>query len=434
MRMYDVIYKKREGGRLTPDEIQFLVEGYTQKKIPDYQMSALLMAIYFQGMDVEETAIFTRVMAESGDEIHLSSIPGVTVDKHSTGGVGDTTTLVLIPLVSAAGVPVAKMSGPSLGHGGGTIDKLESIPGLVTEMSRSAFLRQVEQIGAAIIGQTGSLSPADKRLYALRDVTATVDSIPLIASSIMSKKIAGGAQGIVLDVKSGGGAFMKGQKEAHSLARIMVDLGKTLQRQMVALITNMDQPLGYSIGNALEVKEAIATLQGEGPADLEELSLQLGAHMLILAGEEENFDWAYKKLQDLLHSGKALEQLIRIIQAQKGDPRIVEEPERLPSSRFTCQLKSKAAGCITGLDAYQLGSLVMDLGAGRTQAGKTIDYGVGIVLEKKVGDQVLPGETLAIIHFNDDSKEPLYLERLSQAITVEEGSWEQPPLILDCIQ
>lgn len=431
MRMYDLIYKKRQGRQLTPEEIAYLVQGYLLDEIPDYQVSALLMAIYFQGMGLEETKALTEIMAESGDEICLSSIPGRVVDKHSTGGVGDTTTLVLVPLVSAAGIPVAKMSGRSLGHGGGTIDKLESIPGFVTDLSREAFLAQVHEIGAAVISQTGNLSPADKKLYALRDVTATVDSIPLIASSIMSKKIAGGAEGIVLDVKVGGGAFMKGQKEAISLAQVMVDLGKALKRRMVALITNMEQPLGSAVGNALEVKEAVATLRGEGPFDLLSLSLSLGAHMLFLAGENTSFDHCYGRLKKRLDAGYGLEQLEKIITAQGGDPRIIEDPDRLPAAKYTLSLKSEKNGFLTHIDAYRLGSLVMDLGAGRVIQSVPIDYGVGVVLKKKVGDAVSKGEELMVIHYNDRSKEDLWRQCFKGVFTIGEEKGEELPLIIE---
>lgn len=429
MRMYDLIFKKRQGERLTSQEIAYVIEGYTHGDIPPYQVSALLMAIYFQGMVVEEIAELTRAMAESGDTIDLSSIQGIKVDKHSTGGVGDTTTLVLVPLVSALGIPVAKMSGRSLGHGGGTIDKIESIPGFQTGIEREVFLRQVERIGAALVGQTGNLCPADKKLYALRDVTATVDSIPLIASSIMSKKIAGGADAILLDVKKGVGAFMRSLEEAEALAEMMVGLGRELGRETMAFITNMEEPLGLAAGNALEVKEAIATLKGEGPEDLEELSLKLGAAMVLLANEARDVEEATLRLKRVIESGQGLEQLATIIEAQKGDPHVVYEEERLPSSQYRVQVKSREDGFIQSIQAYEVGTLVRDLGAGRGVFHDTIDHGVGVVLTKRVGDEVMKGESLGIIHLNHKGKEEYYQRRLEEAFVVSEEPVEREPLI-----
>jgi len=408
MRMYDIILKKRNGKELTAGEIQYFIAGYNAGEIPDYQASALLMAIYFQGLGDRETADLTMAIRDSGEQADLSAIPGIKVDKHSTGGVGDKTTLVLVPLVAAAGVPVAKMSGRGLGHTGGTVDKLESIPGFNVTLEPAQFIDQVRRIGVAVVAQTGHLAPADKKLYALRDVTATVDSIPLIASSVMSKKLASGADAIVLDVKVGSGAFMRDTQSAFKLAQTMVAIGSRVGRRTVALITDMDQPLGFAIGNALEVKEAIDTLKGQGPGDLLELCLSLGAAMLLLAGKAESTAEGRAKLLTLLESGQALQKFIEFITAQGGDPRVAWEDGILPAAEFTADVPALASGYIQGINAEAIGRSVMLLGAGRENIDSRIDLSVGIVLKKKVGDPVKQGEALAVTHANSK-------ERLEQA-------------------
>jgi pyrimidine-nucleoside phosphorylase len=428
MRVYDLIYKKRQGEALTREEIKFLIDGYTAGDIPDYQLSAWAMAVFFQGMNEEEIADLTMAMVESGDMLDLSPIKGVKVDKHSSGGVGDTTTLVLAPLVSAAGVPVAKLSGRGLGHTGGTIDKLEAIPGFRTDLALNEFIENVNEVGVAVAGQTADLTPADKKLYSLRDVTATVDSIPLIASSIMSKKIAGGADGIVLDVKTGDGAFMEELEEAEKLARTMVEIGKRLERKTIALITDMSQPLGYAIGNALEVREAIQTLQGNGPADLTELSLQLGANMLLIAGRVGDFQEGYNLLEGLLQSGAALEQLGRLIQAQGGEAAVIEDERRLPQARYNVPVLAGEEGYLAAIKTKELGLLSVEIGAGRARKEDAIDPAVGFVLEKKVGDRVQPGDTLLVIHANNGDLEGIK-ERARKAFLITAEKPVLTPLI-----
>lgn len=428
MRVYDLIYKKRQGEVLEREEIRFLIDGYTDGSIPDYQIAAWAMAVFFQGMNDREIADLTMAMAASGDQIDLSPIRGFKVDKHSSGGVGDTTTLVLAPLVSAAGVPVAKLSGRGLGHTGGTIDKLESIPGFRTDLSLAEFIENVNQIGVAVAGQTADLTPADKKLYSLRDVTATVDSIPLIASSIMSKKIAGGADGIVLDVKTGDGAFMEKVEEAEKLARTMVEIGKHLERQTIAVITDMSQPLGYAIGNALEVKEAIATLQGRGPADLTELSLLLGANMLLLAGRTGSYQEGYDLLQELLETGAALEQFARLIRAQGGEAGIIDDVNKLPQARFNYPVTAGEEGYISAIRTRELGLLSVEIGGGRARKDDVIDPAVGFVLEKKVGDRVRPGDTLLVIHANTEDIGGMK-ERVRKAFLITPEKPEMNPLI-----
>lgn len=434
MRAYDIIYKKREGEKLSPEEIRYLIDGYTKGEIPDYQLSAWAMAVYFQGMDAEETAELTMAMAESGDRIDLSEIKGIKVDKHSTGGVGDTTTLVLAPLVSSAGVPVAKMSGRGLGHTGGTIDKLESIPGFKTDLEKEDFINNVNQIGVAVVGQTGNLTPADKKLYALRDVTATIDSIPLIASSIMSKKIAGGADGIVLDVKTGDGAFMKELEKSKELARAMVDIGQQLGRKTIAVITDMDEPLGFAVGNALEVKEAISTLKDEGPADLRELCLTLGANMLVIAEKARSFEDGYRLLEKNLKSGKALEQFRKLIKAQGGDEKVVDDFDILPSARYVVKVKSERAGFINKISTREVGLTAMAIGAGRSTKEDQIDPAVGIVIKKKYGDRVSRGDVLAEIHFNNKGFEKEARERLINSFKIIEEKPGDKKLIYDIIE
>lgn len=412
MRMVDIIEKKRDGQELTTAEINFFIEGYTKGEIPDYQASALAMAIYFQDMNDRERADLTRAMVESGDTIDLSAIDGVKVDKHSTGGVGDTTTLVLAPLVASLGVPVAKMSGRGLGHTGGTIDKLESIAGFHVELTREQFIDLVNRDKVAVIGQSGNLTPADKKLYALRDVTGTVNSIPLIASSIMSKKIAAGADAIVLDVKTGDGAFMKTQEDAEKLAHAMVRIGNHVGRKTIAIISDMSQPLGFAIGNALEVKEAIETLQDKGPKDLTELVLTLGSQMVILAGKAKTGEEAKEMLLDAIHSGKALAKFKEFLANQGGDASIVDDLTKLPQAKYKIELPAKQSGYISRMVADEIGVASMILGAGRATKEDVIDLAVGLVLHKKVGDKVEEGESILTIYSNrenvEDVKQKLY--------------------------
>lgn len=412
MRMVDIIEKKRDGKELTTAEINFFVEGYTKGEIPDYQASSLAMAIYFQDMNDRERADLTRAMVESGDTIDLSAIEGIKVDKHSTGGVGDTTTLVLAPLVASLGIPVAKMSGRGLGHTGGTIDKLESIDGFHVELTREQFIDLVNRDKVAVIGQSGNLTPADKKLYALRDVTGTVNSIPLIASSIMSKKIAAGADAIVLDVKTGDGAFMKTQKDAEELAHAMVRIGNHVGRKTIAIISDMSQPLGFAIGNALEVKEAIETLQGKGPKDLTDLVLTLGSQMVILANKAKTTEEAKAMLMDAITSGKALAKFKDFLANQGGDASIVDDLTKLPQAKFKIELPALKAGYISKMVADEIGVASMILGAGRATKEDVIDLAVGLVLHKKVGDKVEEGESILTIYSNrenvEDVKQKLY--------------------------
>lgn len=412
MRMVDLIEKKRDGLELTTEEIKFIINGYTDGSIPDYQVSALTMAIYFKGMTEKERADLTMAMVESGDQIDLSQIEGIKVDKHSTGGVGDTTTLVLGPLVAALGVPVAKMSGRGLGHTGGTIDKLESVEGFHVEIDNAEFIDLVNKNKIAVIGQSGNLTPADKKLYALRDVTATVDSIPLIASSIMSKKIAAGADAIVLDVKTGAGAFMKTLDDSRELAKAMVRIGNNVGRRTMAVISDMSQPLGLAIGNALEVKEAIDTLKGEGPEDLTELCLTLGSHMVYLAEKAGSLDEARTMLKNVIKDGSALEKLKEFLSSQGGDASIVDDPSKLPQAQFTFELEAKEDGFVSEIVADEVGTAAMLLGAGRATKESTIDLAVGLVLRKKIGDEVKKGESIVTIYSNfknvDEVKEKLY--------------------------
>lgn len=402
MRMVDLIEKKRDGKTLTKDEIDFIINGYTDKEIPDYQMSALLMAIFYQDMTDEEISNLTLAMANSGEIIDLSSIEGIKVDKHSTGGVGDTTTLVLAPLVASVGVPVAKMSGRGLGFTGGTLDKFESIPGFRIELSDQEFIDIVNKSKVAVIGQSGNLAPADKLLYALRDVTGTVDSIPLIASSIMSKKIAAGADAIVLDVTTGEGAFMKNLDDAKRLAQTMVRIGKLAGRQTMAVISDMSEPLGEAIGNSLEIVEAIDTLKGEGPEDLTEMCYVLGSQMVVLAGKAETLDDARQLLKEALDSGKALEKFREMIEDQGGDSSVVDHPEKLLTARYQSELPAKTSGYVTKLVANEIGIAAMLLGAGRKTKEDAIDHAVGIKLHKKVGEKIEAGESLLTIYANTE--------------------------------
>ncbi len=402
MRPYDVILKKRNGIELSKEEIEFMVMGFVNGEVPDYQMAAFLMAVYFRHMSETERYNLTEIMARSGDTIDLSPIPGVKVDKHSTGGVGDKTTLVLAPMVSACGLPVAKMSGRGLGHTGGTIDKLEAIPGFRTALSEEEFMKNVKEHGIAVVGQTANLAPADKKIYALRDVTATIDEISLIASSIMSKKLAAGADGIVLDVKVGSVAFMKDIASATDLARAMVDIGKRHGRETVALLTNMDRPLGRTVGNALEVKEAIETLKGDGPEDLEELCVELGAQMLKIGKIAETLNDARKMLRDSIKSGKAVEKFKELVEIQGGNSNVVDDLSLLGISSKTYEVKSPEDGYVYSMDAERVGIASMLLGAGRTKKEDKIDLSVGVELLKKTGDEVKKGETLCVLYYNDE--------------------------------
>lgn len=434
MRAVDLIMKKREGQELTTEEIQFLIDGFVSNEVCDYQIAALAMAIYFQGMTKREIADLTLAMMKSGDQIDLSEIIGVKVDKHSTGGVGDTTTMVLAPLVAACGAPVAKMSGRGLGHTGGTLDKLESIPGFKIELSSPEFIRNVNEIGIAVISQTGNLVPADKKLYALRDVTATVESIPLIASSIMSKKLAAGADGIVLDVKTGTGAFMKSYEDAKVLAREMVDIGNNLNRRTVAVLTDMDQPLGFAIGNALEVKEAVNTLKGAGPEDLSELCLTLGSYMLVLAGKAVNPVEGHRLLLEVIENGKALAKLKEMVQAQGGNPEVIDNLDLLPQAEQVVELMAWNSGYIQKINALKIGESAMLLGAGRVTKSSKIDLAVGVVLNKKIGDRVTSGEKLAELHVNDSTNLNDAMNLMHEAFVIGIEKPEQRPLVFEIVQ
>jgi pyrimidine-nucleoside phosphorylase len=431
MRMVDLIAKKRDGKELTTEEINFFIDGYTKGDIPDYQVSAMNMAIYFQDMTDRERADLTMAMVNSGETIDLSAIEGIKVDKHSTGGVGDTTTLVLAPLVAALDIPVAKMSGRGLGHTGGTIDKLESIEGFHVEISKDEFVNLVNQHKIAVIGQTGNLTPADKKLYALRDVTATVNSIPLIASSIMSKKIAAGSDAIVLDVKTGAGAFMKTVEDARELAHAMVSIGNNVGRKTMAVISDMSQPLGVAIGNSLEVQEAIDALRGEGPKDLEELCLALGRQMVFLAQKADSLEDAEEMLREVIRNGKALEKFKEFIQNQGGDPSVVDHPDRLPKAQYLIELPAQQDGIVAELVADEIGTAAMLLGAGRATKESEIDLAVGLMLNKKVGDAVKKGDSLVTIHANrenvDDVKQKLY-----ESIRIADHA-DAPVLIYDIV-
>ncbi|PGN31463.1 pyrimidine-nucleoside phosphorylase [Bacillus thuringiensis] len=420
MRMVDILAKKRDGKELTTEEIKFFINGYTDGSIPDYQVSALAMAIFFKDMTDRERADLTMAMVESGETIDLSAIEGIKVDKHSTGGVGDTTTLVLGPLVAALDVPVAKMSGRGLGHTGGTIDKLEAVEGFHVEITKEQFIDIVNRDKVAVIGQTGNLTPADKKIYALRDVTGTVNSIPLIASSIMSKKIAAGADAIVLDVKTGAGAFMKTEEDAKELAHAMVRIGNNVGRQTMAVISDMSQPLGFAIGNALEVKEAIDTLKGEGPEDLTELVLVLGSQMVVLAKKANTLEEAREMLIEVMKNGKATEKFKEFLSNQGGDSSIVDNPEKMPQAKYVIDVPAKTSGVISNIVADEIGIAAMLLGAGRATKEDEIDLAVGLMLRKKVGDAVKEGEPFVTIYANrenvEDVKAKIY-ENISIAET-----------------
>ena len=433
MNMYDLIVKKKRGGELSRDEIAWMIRSYTDGAIPDYQMSAMMMAICFVGMTDEETKNLTLAMAHSGDVLDLSAIRGIKVDKHSTGGVGDKTSLVLAPLVASLGVPVAKMSGRGLGHTGGTIDKLESFCGFTTSLTEEQFIRNVNEIHIAIAGQTANLAPADKKLYALRDVTGTVDQMSLIASSIMSKKLASGADGIVLDVKTGDGAFMKSLHDARALAKEMVNIGKLAGKDVSAVISDMDQPLGYAVGNALEVREAIDTLRGHGPEDLKELVLTLGSLMVVKAGAAEDMEQAGKMLEDSLNSGKAFQVFQAFIQAQGGDPEQAEYPELLPVAEYQAEVSVPESGYVCNIHTEEIGRICLLLGGGRETKESQIDLSVGLMLHKKKGDPVQAGESLALIHANDMQKLQEAERRLLAAYELGTEKPAPEPLIKDII-
>lgn len=429
MRMYDIIQHKRDGKELTQEEISYMISGYVKGAIPDYQMSALLMAIYFNGMNEQETLLLTRAMQDSGSVMDLSSIQGVKVDKHSTGGVGDKTTLVLAPMVAALGIPVAKMSGRGLGHTGGTIDKLESFSGFSASMDKNSFIKNVNTYKIAIAGQTANLAPADKMLYALRDVTATVDNLSLIASSIMSKKLASGADAIVLDVKTGSGAFMKSKEDAFALAESMVKIGSGAGKKTVAVISDMDQPLGCTIGNALEVREAIGTLNGQGPDDLTELCITLGSYMLVCAQAAADVKTAEQMLWKTIENKTALEKLAQLVKAQGGDERAVYDPSLLPHASITAAVSATASGYIQSIQAEEIGICSLILGGGRETKESQIDLSVGIVLKKKTGDAVKEGETLAILHGNTPDQIHTAKERLLNAYMIGKEKPVKRPLI-----
>lgn len=421
MRMTDLIVKKRNGLALSEEEIYEMINRYTDGTIPDYQMSAMMMAIYFRGMTEEETLALTLAMEKSGECLDLSGIKGIKVDKHSTGGVGDKTSLALTPMVAACGIPVAKMSGRGLGHTGGTIDKLESFPGFHTNLTTEQFVHNVNTIGIAIMGQTKDLAPADKKLYALRDVTATVDNMSLIASSIMSKKLAAGADGIVLDVKTGSGAFMKTEEDSFALAREMVKIGNGAGRKTVAVISDMDEPLGYAVGNALEVKEAIDTLCGNGPADFVELCLELGSRMLLVGKKAKNVEEAKEMLMAAIDNGSALRKLAEFVAAQGGDATAVYDTSLLPTASLEVPLTAEKDGYISAIQCEEVGICSLILGGGRETKDSVIDLSVGIVLNKKKGDYVRKGDTIAVLFANDKEKEEAAEKRLRAAITISEN-------------
>nr|WP_294689745.1 pyrimidine-nucleoside phosphorylase [uncultured Anaerostipes sp.] len=429
MRMYDLILKKRQGNTLTKEEIQWMIREYTDGKIPDYQMSAMMMAVCFQGLDKEETYELTMAMAQSGEMLDLSGIEGVKVDKHSTGGVGDKTSLALTPIVASLGIPVAKMSGRGLGHTGGTIDKLESIPGFSTQLTDEQFEEQVNTIGVSIMGQTKDLAPADKLLYALRDVTATVDQISLIASSIMSKKLAAGADAILLDVKTGSGAFMKEESEAVKLAQEMVDIGKSAGRKMTAVITNMDEPLGMAVGNILEVKEAIDTLKGNGPKDFTELVETLASHMLILGGIAEKFDEALSMVRGAVRDGKALDKFKQFVSAQGGDTRYIDHPELFEQAHIIEEIRSEQDGFVERINAQEIGICSLILGGGRETKDSQIDPAVGLVFSKKVADPVKKGDLLATIYGNDEEKVKQAVKHFKENFHIAKDQPEKPQMI-----
>lgn len=428
MRMYDLIMKKRNGGTLSETEIHYLIQEYVKGRIPDYQMAAFLMAVYFRGMTEEETLAMTLAVAHSGEMADLSGIDGIKADKHSTGGVGDKTTLIVGPIVAACGVKVAKMSGRGLGHTGGTVDKLESIPGFRTVLTREEFFAAVNKTGISVIGQSGNLTPADKKLYALRDVTATVDSIPLIAVSIMGKKLAAGSDCITLDVKTGSGAFMKDVEDSVALAKEMVAIGENAGKRTVALITNMDIPLGNNIGNSLEVIEAVETLRGKGPEDLTEVCIQLAANMLHLAGKG-SLEECQRKAWEVLENGEALERLIAMAKAQGGDSQVLRDTNLFEKAPYQCEVRAKKTGYITHMDTESCGIASSMLGAGRETKDSEIDFSAGIVLKKKVGDFVQEGQILAVLYASDETLFAAAEKRYRDAVMIEDKEPAKQPLI-----
>ena len=429
MRMFDIISKKKYGEVLSKEEIDYVIKGYTEGTRPDYQMSALLMAIYFKGMTYEETSLMTLAMADSGDRLDLSGIDGINVDKHSTGGVGDKTTLILAPIVAACGGKVAKMSGRGLGNTGGTIDKLESIPGFRTALTEEEFIKNVNETGLALTGQTGNLAPADKKIYALRDVTASVDSIPLIASSIMSKKIASGADAIVLDVKVGNGAFMKNMQDAEKLAKQMVMIGTNSGRNTIAVISDMNEPLGYAVGNALEVKEAVDTLKGRGPEDVVELCLELGAQMLIASEITDDRQAAVDMLKKSIEDGSAYAKFAEFVKRQGGDVSVLDDCDSIINASYIVNVVSENSGYVSSIQSELIGETAMILGGGRQNKGDDIDHSVGVVLSKKVGDKVDKGDVIATIYANDKDKIEAANELIVKAFAIQKEIVDTYPLI-----
>lgn len=433
MRMYDIIEKKKMGESLTDDEIHFVIDGYVKGTIPDYQVSPLLMAIYFSGMDDRETAALTKAMMNSGDVVDLSEFGDATVDKHSTGGVGDKTSLVVAPIMASLGCKMAKMSGRGLGHTGGTVDKLESIPGFKTSLSPDEFFDQVRNTGLAIIGSTANLAPADKKLYALRDVTATVNSVPLIASSIMSKKLAAGAHNIVLDVKIGSGAFMKTEEDGRTLARKMVDIGKSFGRNIAAVVTNMDRPLGFAVGNSLEVLEAVSVLKNESRGDLRDICVALASNLLSLCygwSEEES----EARANEAIESGATLEKFKEWITAQGGDASFVDDPSLLGKAEYTFEFKAERDGYISHMNAETIGKTASVLGAGREKKTDDIDHTAGIILKRKTGDYVKKGETIALFYTSKEESEKAAAEMFSSAVDFSDESPVEKPLVYGVIK
>ncbi len=430
MTILDLIIKKRDGQSLSEEEIRYLINEYNEGRLPDYQMGVLLMAIYFRGLSAKETNALTLALAESGEMLNFDSLPKLVLDKHSSGGVGDTTTLVLAPLVAAAGGPVAKISGRGLGFTGGTIDKLESIPGFHVHLPVERFMELVKENNLAIMAQTESLTPAEGKLYALRDVTGTVENISLIAASIMSKKIAAGAHAILLDVKTGRGAFMQSREEAFELAEILVRIGKDMDRRIVSVVTDMNQPLGYAVGNALEVNEAVSVLKGEGPGDIEELSLILGGYMLALGGTARNTEEGREKVTRLLHNGSALQKFREMVRCQGGDDGFIDDPSLLPQAAYSEELIASKGGYIREIDAKRIGNISVMLGAGRTVKNEELDLAAGIILHRKVGGEIQQGEPLATVYGNDREKVGVAARALDSAFTMgKEKLEEMPPLI-----
>lgn len=433
MRMYDLIKKKRDGKSLTAQEIKWFIENYVNGTIPDYQVSALLMAIYFNGMDLEETTALTFAVRDSGDTLDFSDVNGIRVDKHSTGGVGDKTSLIVAPIVATLGVKVAKMSGRGLGHTGGTVDKLESIPGFNTGLGVDEFLEIVNRVGIAIVGQSAELAPADKLLYALRDVTATVESLPLIVSSIMGKKLAADDDCIVLDVKTGSGSFMKTVEDSKRLARLMVDIGKQAGKKMLALITDMDRPLGFNIGNILEVKEAVETLRGKGPSDLTEICIALAAHMLSLA-EKGTYEECEAKVKKVIADGSALKTFADMVEAQGGDSRVIYDTSLFKEAKFSRVVKAEKSGYIVKVDTEGYGTAALLLGAGRNTKEDKIDFTAGIILTKKTGDFVKAGEAIATLYTNSGEKLDAGERKLIESTIIGDEKPAYKPIILDKVQ